>query len=125
VMEDGVVRDTKAGLGEYEALTAIHIDTNLPEQVMVGASNAPEGRSILPPQDALSRFDYITNIPALKDELFEVGHRMVASLAEGRDSRKDDSAKRALKVLVALLRERQPSVRVPNAAVQALLRMAS
>ena len=120
VMEDGIVRDTKAGIGEYEAQTAIHIDTNLPGQVLTGAANNPANKNILPPQDTLSRFDFITNIPVSGTTLAEVGRCMMGSLSRPADPAKAQATQRRLKVMMALLRERHRDVRVPNAAVSAL-----
>jgi len=71
VMEDGEVIDSTSARTTHEAITAIHLDTNLPSQVqMLEESNPLKDINI--PTNILSRFDFIMNIPRDVDRQYEV-----------------------------------------------------
>lgn len=76
VMEDGEVIDSTSARTTHEAVTAIHLDTNLPSQVqMIEEPNPLKDINI--PTNILSRFDFIMNIPRDVQRQYEVTKEMI------------------------------------------------
>ena len=123
VMEDGYVVDTKVGNFRYETLVAFHIDSNLPSQVSVEDVDQQLDAKFLPHENVLSRIDYFSVMPDVPEVADAVAQEMGRRLAKTNRSHVTRKVRRerALKVLVAVLKERYQQVTVSPGTVDAIL----
>jgi hypothetical protein len=105
VMEDGVVRDAVAGGVDRLASCGLLIDANRNRHVGVAGESA-----LLSVRPVLSRADLLAEIPPDADQAWSVGRAMIDRIGSGGDSLETDPRVRALRVLVATLRDRVPHV---------------
>jgi len=105
LMEDGVVRDSVAAGRRRVANTALLVDLNRFAHVTRAASTGKEA-AILQVRPVLSRADLLAELPPDARRSFDVGRRMCAAVARSSPSIEDDPRVRALRLVVAALRDR-------------------
>jgi hypothetical protein len=106
--EDGCVRDSVAGGTRRPAHTALLIDLNRTAQVTAG-SGAPEA-GLLRIRPVLSRFDLILEIPEDANRIWNVAGKLYGSIRGSFADLDHQPWVRELRLLVALLRDRNPLV---------------
>jgi len=118
VMEDGFVIDSKAGNHKYDALTAIHIDSNLPSHVKIGAVDAGLDGTVLPPQNILSRLDYVSVIPENAEVTCKIAMAILERYSKNKECTDLDVDRiRKLKILVATLKLGYEQIAIPSAVL--------
>lgn len=110
LLEDGVLRDTVSGGQRRELNTALFIDLNRTTHVMTGGGPAKEAALLRIARPILSRLDLIVEIPQDARRIWELSEQMYESLSHGRKSLVAQPWVRLAKLLVALLRDRNPTV---------------
>jgi hypothetical protein len=105
VMEDGVVRDAVAGGVERPASAALLLDMN--RNAHVGAAGES---ALLAVRPVLSRADLLAEIPPDAEQAWSVARSMIDRIGSRPMSLEADPRVRALRVLVATLRDRHPQI---------------
>jgi len=115
VMEDGRVHDSTASMSALEANTAVHLDLNRARDVDLQVSQGGPGLENVT-MELLSRLDVIIEIDGDPGRQFTVARERAAEIAEVGTAGADYSSTRSrmAKVVVALLREELPAVRIPE-----------
>lgn len=105
LIEDGVVRDSKAGGVRREVNVGLVLDANRASQLQAHARTHGAEAPILGLRPLLSRLDFIAEIPANPQRAWDVAARLydVQQVARGRLD--DEPWVRELRVLVATLRD--------------------
>ncbi|MDX2013666.1 MAG: hypothetical protein SFW67_25960 [Myxococcaceae bacterium] len=110
VTEDGRVRDTVAGGRTRSTNVAMLLDLNRTAQVTTASIiGAPEA-AILRVRPVLSRFDLLLEIPEDIDRIWNAAARLYESIQGGAADLDRRPGVREARLLVALLRDRNPDV---------------
>lgn len=116
VMEDGKVEDSTAAKATHLAATSIHIDMNRNSQVKPDKKyNAYTDLCI--PQNIISRFDFINEIPADIERQMEVSLEMIDRsdrLESNQFSTSENELKRKLQLIVAYVNTKYSSINYPQ-----------
>lgn len=110
LMEDGTVRDSVAGGLRRDAPTSLLIDLNRSAQVTRGPVGSGHEASLLQNRPVISRIDGIVEIPENVHRSWSISRRLYATMRGGAGDLDHQPWVRELRLLVALLRDRNPDV---------------
>lgn len=109
LMEDGRVRDSKAGGLNRDAPAALLIDLNRHAHLGVVGGSGPEA-AILRLRPILSRADLLVDIPTDVKRIWDVSSSMLDSLGNSTVPLERQEWVRHVRLLVAALRDRHPTI---------------
>lgn len=110
LIEDGEVRDSVAGGRKRSARTALLIDLNRHAHLQVGSRRVESEAPLLCVLPLLSRFDAIIEIPVDAERAWAIGERLYAGLNQGTAPLDHQDWVRALRLLVAALKDAYPVI---------------